>query len=217
MAPTVAGQVTTPEPFTAWKPFNLPLLDIIHHENMMLKAFICPSLLDQASSGMHLQVTLGLFMTFRLPGSRYLGAQAFAAAAPKAYVPGQGIATRTAVGGAGAGRSMVAGGAYKPPGAKAGGGPSGGGGRSLADLAGESTAGGAASRPARMQRGGPVGGFVEDDKPMSKNAAKNAKKKAKAAAAKAAMAEGGVAAVRLFGALFLATFLGLHLGVFFLF
>jgi hypothetical protein len=40
---------------------------------------------------------------------KYLGAQAFAAAAPKAYVPGQGLSTRTAVGGAGAGRSMVAG------------------------------------------------------------------------------------------------------------
>jgi hypothetical protein len=90
---------------------------------------------------------------------------------------------------------MVAGGAYRPPGAKGGGGASGGG-RSLADLAGETSSAGVASRP-RMQRGGPVGGFVEDDKPKSKNAAKNAKKKAAAKAAKEAAAQGGAAAVSL--------------------
>ena len=120
--------------------------------------------------------------------ARYLGAEAFAAAAPKAYVPGQGLGGKSKGGEGGGG-----GGAYRPPGAAKG--TPAERGRSLAELAGEGI-GGAAKSTRSMRRGGPVGGFVEEA-PKSKNAAKNAKRKAKkkaeAAAAKAAAAESDAA------------------------
>ena len=119
--------------------------------------------------------------------ARYLGAEAFAAAAPKAYVPGQGLGGKSKGGEGGGG-----GGAYRPPGAAKG--TPAERGRSLAELAGEGI-GGAAKSTRSMRRGGPVGGFVEEA-PKSKNAAKNAKRKAKKkaeAAAKAAAAESDAA------------------------